>query len=303
MMMVENSSLTAACKAYSDSLFSPSFIISILKEKRLSLKKTFGQNFLINRDIASQILHYSDLQSTDTVLEIGPGLGTLTFIIAEKVDQVIAVEIDGGIARCLQDKVKEFEIKNIHIINDDFINLQYSDLQGQGYPNKAVCNFPYKIGIKALFKIIDEFPGIQQITGTVQKELAERITSLPGAKEYSYVSVYLQYAAEIKVIEKKIAPANFFPEPGVDSSIIAIKVRPERKREERKIFKNLVKVCFSSRRKSLVNNLQRLDSAITKNRLKEMVSELFHDDHIRAEQLSIRDFEMLTEQLFRHGWN
>lgn len=191
-------------------IFSPSFIIHILKKHAFSLKKKYGQNFLINRDIAARILELADLNKDCTVLEIGPGLGTLTFLIAKHAKRIIAVEIDRGFSRYLQDEMDKLGFRNVCIINKDFLRLKKSDLPLLDNPDKVISNFPYCIGIKALLKIVDEFQSVERIIGTVQKELAERITAKPRTKNYSYVSVYLQYLTRVRIIEKNISPKIFF---------------------------------------------------------------------------------------------
>ncbi len=282
---------------YTQRIFSPSHIISILKKNNLSCTSKFGQNLLINRDIAERILKYSALKKEDSVLEIGPGLGPLTFMIAKRTKCVIACEVDRGFARLLKKKADDLEYRNISVINKDFLKLQKKDIAGPLFPNKVISNFPYSIGIKAILKIIDEFQIIERITGTVQEELAERITSKPGRKSYSWVSVYLQYKAHIQHIEKHISPQNFFPVPEVYSSIINIEPLNRDSSVEDKFFKTIVKSGFSSRRKNLVNNLSSLNMNIGKEKLAIIIFELFQNKKVRAEELTVKDFVKLSQVL------
>lgn len=284
---------------YVKNIFSPSFIINVLQEHALSQKKKYGQNFLINRDIASRIIKLADLNKDSTVLEIGPGLGTLTFLIAKQVKRIIAVEIDRGFTRYLQNEIEKLGFRNVCIINKDFLRLKKNDLHLLENPDKVISNFPYCIGIKALLKIVDEFQSVDRIIGTVQKELADRITAKPGVKNYSFVSVYLQYLNRVRVIEKNISPKNFFPSPEVTSSLIELQPVHETVPIEAGIFKKIVKASFSNRRKNIVNNLHMSEIGIDQHVLKQIVSERFKNVKIRAEALSIQDFIELSGDIMR----
>ena len=284
---------------YVKNIFSPSFIIHVLQERTLSLKKKYGQNFLINRDIASRIIKLAGINKDSTVLEIGPGLGTLTFLIAKQVKRIIAVEIDRGFTRYLQNEIEKLGFRNVCIINKDFLRLKKNDLHLLENPDKVISNFPYCIGIKALVKIVDEYKSVDRIIGTVQKELADRITAKPGTKNYSFVSVYLQYLSRVRVIEKNISPKNFFPSPEVTSSLIELQPVHETVPIEAGIFKKIVKASFSNRRKNIVNNLHTPEIRIDQDVLKQIVSERFKNVKIRAEALSVRDFIELSGDLIK----
>jgi 16S rRNA (adenine1518-N6/adenine1519-N6)-dimethyltransferase len=284
---------------YVKNIFSPSFIIHVLQERTLSLKKKYSQNFLINRDIASRIIKLAGLNKDSTVLEIGPGLGTLTFLIAKQVKRIIAVEIDRGFTRYLQNEIEKLGFRNVCIINKDFLRLKKNDLHLLENPDKVISNFPYCIGIKALVKIVDEYQSVDRIIGTVQKELADRITAKPGTKNYSFVSVYLQYLSRVRVIEKNISPKNFFPSPEVTSSLIELQPVHETVPIEEGIFKKIVKASFSNRRKNIVNNLHTPEIGIDQDVLKQIVSERFKNVKIRAEALSVRDFIELSGDLIK----
>ncbi len=277
--------------------FTPSSISTILHDRSLSLKTKYGQNFLINRDIVTRILKYADINKGDTILEIGPGLGTLTFFLAKGAKFLIAVEIDGGFTRYLKEKIEEFRIENIRLINKDFLKLKCNETVSFGTPNKVISNFPYNIGLKAIVKIVDEYTSVKTIIGTVQNEIANRISAKPGEKNYSSVSVYLGFLSNISVIERDIAPRNFFPAPAVSSSIIKLTIHTEELPVDKGIFKDIIKSCFSNRRKSLVNNLITSDLKIKKDQLRFTVMNLFSDIHIRAEHLSIQDFVKLVKSL------
>jgi len=243
------------------------------------------------------LIYYSSLTDSDTVLEIGPGLGTLTFYIAERVKSVIAVELDSGVFRYLKGIKSELGVKNITLINSDFLKLKLSDIYSISHPNKLISNFPYGIAIKSIIKVFDEFKSIKKIVGTVQKELAERLTAKPHSKNYSYVSVYIQFIGHIKILEKNISPKNFFPPPEVGSSIIEIDLLDESEDIGRENFKKIVKSSFLNRRKNLVNNLLNSDLRIDKDSIVAIVKRLFKNKNIRGEELSVEDFKRLAKLL------
>jgi 16S rRNA (adenine1518-N6/adenine1519-N6)-dimethyltransferase len=289
--------LSDELKSYTAQLFSPSFIIDILKQNNLSLKKSMGQNLLINHDLATRIIKYAEIKTTDRVLEIGPGLGTMTLLLAEFAEQVIAVEIDAGFVRFMKRQLEKFELGNIYIIHGDFLDRRIEELIARYNPNKVVSNFPYSVAMKALIRIAEKFWDVSRITGTVQRELAERITALPGKKEYSAVSVYLQYLTNTMVVQKRISPQNFFPVPEVESSIVDMRRLDRHAMEEVNFFRDVVRVGFSGKRKQLIKNLQGLHLSISKDEIERIVEELFDDRKIRAERLSVDDFSRLAEIL------
>ncbi|HEB29541.1 MAG TPA: ribosomal RNA small subunit methyltransferase A [Spirochaetes bacterium] len=277
-------------------VFSPAFISEILKDRNLSLKKRYGQNFLINRALAEKILKHADLNKSDTVLEIGPGLGTLTFLMSEKAKQIEAVEIDCGFSKYLQEIVEKAGVgtRNIKIINKDFLQIDSDDLISSEEPCKVISNFPYSAGIKTILKIVDDFKSVERIIGTVQKELADRLMAKPGSKNYAFVSVYLQYVSRIRILEKNISPGNFFPSPEVISSLIEIKRVKGDLPVDPEAFKMVVKSGFANRRKNLVNNLKLSSIKIDKEELIKLIRDRFRDVKIRAESLSVEDFVALT---------
>ncbi len=272
-------------------LFTPSYISRVLSRNGLTLKKSFGQNFLISRSVAEKVLGSAGLASDDRVLEIGPGLGTLTFMMAPIVEHVIAVEIDGGISRVLSRFIEESGTGNITVINADFLRSGHREAL-ERRPTKAVSNFPYSSGIRSIAVLLERFPGIDSITGTVQRELALRITAAPGDRDYAAISAYLQFLAHIDIINRSIGPGCFFPAPGVESSIISI----QRKKDppvDAVLFKKVVQASFRSRRQTLVNNLMALEGPLKKD-IEELVFGLFGDRRIRAEAVSVQGFVELS---------
>lgn len=284
-------------KRYEQLVFNPSYITQILKTRSLSLNKKFGQNFLVNRAIAERVFTYANLQKNNTLLEIGPGIGTLTFSLAERVKKVIAVEIDGGFSRWLTEKIDELGQKNIRIISGDFLKLMPARIFEHGTPDKVVSNFPYSVCMKAIVRCLEEYPCVGEIVGTVQKEIAQRTCAVPGDKNYSAVSVYIQALAHVHIMEKDISPSNFFPAPEVTSAIIRIKRIRNSVSFNRELFKQVIKASFSNRRKSLVNNLCAMKGFSDKETVRDIVRVYFNDDDIRAERVAVEDFLRLTRAI------
>jgi 16S rRNA (adenine1518-N6/adenine1519-N6)-dimethyltransferase len=284
-------------------LFTPAFIAATLDRYGLSLKKRYGQNYLINRKIAERILEYADVRGNDTVLEIGPGLGSLTFLLAAKARKVVSVEIDSGVVRFLGDAVKELGATNVEIVHGDFLAMGAGDLLGwagrpDGQPNrfseKVVSNFPYSIGTRAILKILRELPAVTGITGMLQRDLAERMTAGPGSKSYAALSVTIQYRAHIRIVVPSVSAGNFFPRPDVVSAIVSIRPKLPSGSVDHAAFDRVVRAGFANRRKSLVGNLLTSGVARDRHAVSEYVGDAFGDPKIRAERLAIDDFVSLT---------
>jgi len=282
---------------YEQRVFNPSYITEILKAHSLSLNKKYGQNFLVNRAVAERLFRYAHIGKQNTLLEIGPGIGTLTFSLAERAKQVIAVEIDRGFAHWLGEKLAERGQKNIKIIQGDFLKLSPAIIFEHGTPDKAVSNFPYSICLKAIVRCLEEYPCVGEIVGTVQKELAQRVCAVPNEKNYSAVSVYVQALAHVRIMEKDLSPRNFFPAPEVTSAILRLTRFGDGTPFNREIFKRVVKASFSSRRKSLVNNLCAMKGFSDKKTVRSIVDAHFHNVDIRAEQVSVEGFMRLARSI------
>lgn len=246
----------------------------------------------------------------DSVLEIGPGLGQLTFLLAERAKRVIAVEIDGGVVRYLLDTARELGVKNVTVVNGDFLA---GDFRESG-ATKVVSNFPYNVAVKAILKVLKELKEVSSITGMVQRETAERVTAKPGTKDYAAVSVIVQFLAETRVIEKNIASGNFFPVPEVTSAVITLARRTVEGPVDGELFERLVRAGFERRRKTLIGNLLKAGvlsgeehgiatggaapGGIAPGAAKailDFVSHKFNDMKVRAERLSVDDFVQIAK--------
>jgi 16S rRNA (adenine1518-N6/adenine1519-N6)-dimethyltransferase len=226
-------------------------------------------------------------------------------MLAERAKSVVAVEIDRGVARYLLDAVRELGVKNVTIVNADFLDCDF----GKTGANKVVSNFPYNIAVKTILKVLKELRGVSGITGMVQRETAERITAKPGTKDYAAVSVIVQFLAETRVIEKNIASGNFFPVPDVTSAVISLARRPAAGPVQGELFERVVRAGFEGRRKTLIGNLLKAGvlsggepgvdapggtaagaAEGARNDVGDFIFRRFRDMKVRAERLSVGDF-------------
>ena len=219
------------------------------------MKPKFGQNFLIDKNIANREVEYGEIKKNDIVLEIGPGKGILTELLAEKAKKVIAIEIDKNLFNRLDKKLP----KNVELINADVLNIDFNNLPKF---NKIVANLPFEISSPITFKLLDY--SFEQAILIYQKEFAERMIALPGSKNYSRLTVNLYYKAFCEILE--IVPkTSFFPQPKIDSCIVSIipLKQPLFEIKNEKYFKDLVKKIFSYRRKkikTILKNKKNLDN-------------------------------------------
>lgn len=250
-----------------------------------------GQNFLINEKIYDDIVRAAEIQPDDIVLEIGPGLGFLTAKLAARAKKVVAVELDQKLADYLQTGIDAQDIENIEIIPGDILKFNPADLEGA---YKIVANLPYNISSIFLRQFLSTSHRPVSLVLMLQKEVAERIVAAPS--EMSVLAVSVQYYAEAEII-RTVKAGNFWPEPKVDSAVIKIVAKPQIfDAEADKIFFRIVKVGFSAKRKMLKNNLAgglKLSPEIIKSAL----IQIGLSDHVRAEDLSVEDWQKLFAAL------
>lgn len=263
----------------------------ILKQYGLNAKKKFGQNFLIDPNILRKIVEVADIDEESYVVEIGPGLGSLTELLAQTAKHVRAYEIDPDMIRVLNDRLGEYS--NLEVINSDILKEEINIDQ----PITVVANLPYYITTPILFKLLESDLKINKIVVMMQKEVAMRLEGNPNTKDYNSLSVAIQYRTEPK-IAFPVSREVFIPKPNVDSSVIVLDVlkQPRVQVEDEKHFFRVVKSSFVQRRKTLVNNL---NSALGLNKdvLREMLVELGIKETARGESLSIQEFAALSKQI------
>ncbi len=249
-------------------------------------KRHLGQNFLYNPSILKRIIQVAQLDPEDLVVEIGPGPGSLTRMLAEKVIKVIAIELDDKLYEKL--KVELIGYNNVELIQGDALKYPYENLQ----EFKVVANIPYYITTPIIFRLLDSKENLKSMTLTVQKEVAERIAAQPGGKDYGVLSIMVQYYAKPSI--KFIIPKEAFrPVPKVDSAVIHINIleRPSVDLEDKELFFRIVKTAFSQRRKMLSNSLK----GILPN-VQEWLDTAGIDPKRRPETLSIEEFAKLANK-------
>lgn len=254
-------------------------------------KKRFSQNFLIDNNIASKIVSYLNIKNGETIFEIGPGRGVLTNLIAQTGAKLFAFELDRSLMDDLNRQLSKCE--NVTIINQDFLTVDPSDHTNKHF--KLIGNIPYDITSPLLDWIIKYRTVIDCAVITAQKELADRISSGPGSKNWAAISILAQTAYDIKS-QMTIKPESFYPPPKVKSSTLVFTPIDRYKIPDYDFFKRLVKTAFTQRRKLLINNLAEYFEC-DKNKLELALETLGWDRKIRAEQVSIDDFIRLAELL------
>ena len=276
--------------------------VFLMKKYNIRANKSLGQNFLIDDEAINQIVESGDLSKRDLVIEIGPGLGTLTQRLLEKAGKVICVELDNRMVEILNDRFKfydNFEILNQDILKTDLREIIKNEKCSGSVDNvKIVANLPYYITTPIIMKLLEEKLDLESITVMIQKEVAERLIAIPGEKNTGAItySVYF-YAKSYKVLE--VENTSFIPEPEVTSEVIRLDIRknpPVQVIDEKLMFK-VIKCAFMQKRKTLLNSLT--NSKIFENKQvgKEILERLALDENIRAEELSIENFAELTNLL------
>lgn len=257
-------------------------------------KKRLGQHFLFDPSILHRIINIAQITSDDTVVEIGPGAGRLTKMIAEVAKEVIAIELDLGLYEKLKEDIKDIKkFNNIELIHGDALKYPYEKLK----PFKVVANIPYYITTPIIFRLLEasqKIKNLESITLTIQKEVAQRIVAKPCTKDYGVLSIAIQYYGKPEL--KFIIPGGAFrPAPKVDSALIHIKIfdKPKVMVLDEKLFFRIIKTAFAQRRKTLSNALKTISSDI-----KEILISAGIEPKRRAETLSIEEFAKFSNALF-----
>lgn len=272
----------------------------IMKKYGITANKNLGQNFLINEEVVDNIVSSSEISKQDLVIEIGPGLGTLTEKLLEKAGKVIAIELDERMIQILNDRF--FMYDNFQVINEDVLKVNLSKLiknetQTNNLKNaKIVANLPYYITTPIIMKLLEEELDITCITVMIQKEVAERLIAVPGEKLSGAITYCVYYYADSEKI-MLVENNSFIPEPDVQSEVIKLNIRntPIINLKDKELFFKIIKVSFMQRRKTLVNSLVNGGIIKDKTQAKKMFEELNFDINVRGENLSIQDFEKICE--------
>ena len=272
----------------------------VVQKHNFKFSKSLGQNFLIDTNVIDRILEGARVKEGDYVIEVGPGIGTLTKEMGRSAEKVVAIEIDKTLIPILEETLVDFP--NIEVINQDILKVNVQELVKEklnGGPVKLVANLPYYITTPIVMKFLEEDIPVTDIVVMVQKEVADRMNAQPNSKDYGALSVAVQYYCDTEIVAK--APRHMFmPQPNVDSTVIGLHVREEKKYnvDNEDIFFKTVKASFGQRRKTLLNSLGGL-GFLSKDQIKEALKEANIDEKRRGETLSIEEFASLSNAVNR----
>ncbi len=281
----------------SDYLVTPANTIEILQKYKFNFQKKFGQNFLIDRHVLDKIIAAAEITKDDMIIEIGPGIGTMTQFLADHARKVIAIEIDQALIPILEDTLAAYD--NVTILNEDVLKMDLHQLirdHNGGRPAKVVANLPYYITTPIVMELFESHVPLESVTVMVQKEVAMRMKAEPGIKDYGALSLAVQYYAQ-PYLAANVPPNCFMPRPGVGSAVIRLKVYdnpPVAVKDERLMFR-LIRASFNQRRKTLVNGLYNSSELdISKEKILEALAQLELPPNIRGEALSLEQFAALS---------
>lgn len=283
-----------------EKLSHPQRTIEIIKKYEFAFQKKFGQNFLIDGHVLDKIMRAAHINKEDIVLEVGPGIGTMTQYLAEAAKKVIAVEIDKKLIPILNDTLSEYD--NVTVLNQDILKLdfnQFFETYAKGRPIKVVANLPYYITTPIIMQLFESGLPIENMTVMVQKEVALRIQAQPGTKEYGALSLAVQYYANPYIAAN--VPANcFMPRPKVGSAVICLtrhKEKPVQVKDEKFMFQ-IIRASFNQRRKTLQNGLVNSQELhVTKEQVVNALEQLGISPTIRGEKLTLEQFAALSDLL------
>ena len=268
--------------------------IAILNKYGLKANKKLGQNFLINENIINEIIEKAEVSKDDVIIEIGPGLGSLTKELINNAKKVIAIELDPNMVDLLKTRFGLYD--NFEIIYGDVLKINLRDLINENENVKVVANLPYYITTPIIMKLLEEKLNIKSITVMVQKEVGERICATHKDKEYGAITVSVLYYTTPQIVIN-VPKENFLPAPEVDSCVIRLDLleKPRVTVSNEKLFFRLVKGAFTQRRKTINNSLTCIGKS--KEEIKEILYKLNIDEKLRAENLSIEQYAMITNML------
>lgn len=270
----------------------------LVEEHDIRIQKKYGQNFLTDKNILEKITNAADLTEEDCVLEIGPGLGAMTRLLCQKAGKVIAVEIDRQLIPVLKETLSEFD--NLTIINEDILKVDLFKLSNDhcdGKPFKVVANLPYYITTPIIFSLLENDAPVSSITVMVQKEVADRMQTGPGSKDYGALSLAVQYYADPEIVVN-VPPECFIPRPHVGSAVINLKrhaVPPVEVMDDKKMFR-LIRASFNQRRKTLANALSN-GAGIPREETVKVLENMGLSETIRGEALTLEQFAKLSDLL------
>lgn len=284
-------------------LGNPKNTIEVLQKYNFNFQKKFGQNFLIDTRVLEEIIDAAEITKDDFVLEIGPGIGTMTQYLCEAAREVVAVEIDTNLIPILKDTLSAYD--NVEVLNQDILKVDIASLakeRNNDRPIKVVANLPYYITTPIIMGLFESRVPIDSITIMVQKEVADRMQEGPGSKGYGALSLAVQYYAKPEIVVN-VPPSCFMPQPKVGSAVIRL-TRHEQSPvevEDEKLMFQVIRASFNQRRKTLANGLNNFGGfGLSKEEIQTCIEELGVPVNIRGEALSLEQFAELANIINRH---
>lgn len=280
----------------------PGRTVEVLQKYQFNFQKKYGQNFLIEPQVLETIVDAAHIQADDCVLEIGPGIGTMTQYLAEQAREVVAVEIDKALIPILQDTLSEYP--NVTIINEDILKVDLEKLvkeKNDGRPVKVVANLPYYITTPIIMQLFESHVPLHSITIMVQTEVAQRMQVGPGTKDYGALSLAVQYYSRPEIITH-VPPTCFIPRPNVGSTVIRLTryEKPPVEAADESFLFSLIRASFNQRRKTLVNGLSNASGLnLSKAQITEALEQMGLPANVRGETFTLEQFARLTELLYR----
>jgi 16S rRNA (adenine1518-N6/adenine1519-N6)-dimethyltransferase len=283
-------------------LGNPGNTIEVLQKYKFNFQKKFGQNFLIDTHVLEKIVREAAITKEDCVLEIGPGIGTMTQYLAEAAREVVAVEIDKNLIPILEDTLSTYD--NVTVLNEDILKVDIPALveeRNQGRPIKVVANLPYYITTPIIMSLFENHVPANSITVMVQKEVAQRMQEQPGSKDYGALSLAVQYYAKPEIVAN-VPPNCFIPRPSVGSAVIRLTLyeKPPVEADDEKLMFSLIRASFNQRRKTLVNGLGNAANLhLNKEQVGAALEAMGLPLTIRGEALTLEQFAHLSNLLGR----
>ncbi len=282
-----------------DKLVSPRITKQIVDKYNFRFSKSLGQNFLIDENIIHKIIDGSEIDKKDGVIEIGPGIGTLTQYLCESAENVLAIEIDKTLIPILDETLEGYD--NVEVVNEDVLKVDLNKLVEDKFSNekvKVIANLPYYVTTPIIMKFLEDNVPVSDIVVMVQKEVADRLKASPNTKDYGALTVAVQYYCEPHIITR-VPKSVFMPQPRVESTVIRLKVldRPKVNIKDQKLFFKVVKGAFAKRRKTLLNSLSMSGLDIDKDEIKKALELSNIDPKRRGESLTIEEFATLANNV------
>lgn len=280
-------------------LYMPGYVKDILKKNGFKFSKSLGQNFLVDGNTVKGIVEKAGIGKDDYVLEIGPGIGTLTEELALNAKKVVSVELDRELLPILDITLKDYD--NVEIVYGDILKIDIDELieeKFEGKKVKVVANLPYYVTTPILSKLIEGGHKIENVTVMIQKEVADRIVADKDNKQYGSLTVFINFYSDPKIV-LDVPRTVFIPQPNVDSAVIKLELKEDLIKVDREIFFKLVKSAFGKRRKTILNSMTTGELELSKAELLPILEELNIESNKRAENLSIDDFAMIANKLIK----